>query len=133
MELALLEELHHRARQLDISASRYCDAVLAMAHGFTSPYLPDLDGYLAVTGDQLRRYAASQVCVGDGTQRIGPVQRIYVRADELLAIDVESRCGELGMPYTDYVRAILRVASGFRTDGAGQAEQSELQFEGVAS
>lgn len=133
VELALLEELHHHADQLGVSTSRYCDAVVAMAHGFVSPYLPDLDGYLAVTGEELRRYAASEVCAGDGAQRIGPVQRVYVRADESLAIDVESRCGELGMPYTDYVRALLRVAVGFRTDGSGHVEQSELQFEGVAS
>lgn len=133
LELALVEELKERAASLGLSLSRYCDAVLAMAHGFVSPYLPDLDGYLAVPGWELRSYAEAAIHAQHGVQRIGPVQRVYVRADEPLSLDVDNRCDLLDMSYADYLRAILRVAVGYPIDGSGQVEQSELQLGEVAS
>lgn len=133
VELSLLTELQERSAALGLSLSRYCDAVLATAHGFVSPYLPDLDGYMDVSGEELRDYAESAMEHGDGVVRNGPVHRLKMHADEPLAAEVAQRCGELEMPYTDYARALLRVAVGYPVDGSGQGTQTQLRFEGVAS
>lgn len=132
-ELVLIEELRERARVLELPLSRYCDAVLAMAHGFSSPYLPDLDGYLAVPVRGLRAYADRGIRADHGIQNMGPSGRVHVRADEPLAAQMDQRCEQLDMSYADYLRAILRVAVGFPTDGSAQVEQTEMQFAEVAS
>lgn len=133
VELALYQELQDRAAAMQIPLSRYVDAVMAEAFDFDTPYLPRLEGYMAVSGDELRRFRREVMVVEDGPTRRGPNRRLDVNADEPLAQKIEEQCTELGMPYTYFTRALLRVAVGHPVTGVDSPVQAELELQGAAS
>lgn len=114
LELALDAQLRGQADFLGVSYSGYLLLVLAEAHAWHGPYLPEVRHPLpiAVSADELRSRTSELTtddCLHGPT---GPTARRPIRADRELADQINTRARALDVGYTDYIRAVLREAAG---------------------
>lgn len=133
VEGPLRQELQRRADQMGVSLSAYADGILAVAHGFTNPWVVDVSAHLPVPVGDLRSYVDHGFKQQHGARR-RPSRKLWVRADRDLAVEIDARCSGHDVSYAEYVVAILRAAVGHPLDQADWPEQGALEFEGeVAS
>lgn len=112
----MLEDLKRQAEAIHSPLSTYMERVVALAHGFDSPFLPDpqlLPLPMVAKPEELRRHTEHidetqcvdlQPGVGRGAAKI--------QLDRALADRINARCDELDVAYAAYLRAVLRPAAG---------------------
>lgn len=114
LEPELDDVLHQGAAMVGISFGSYLRQILADAHGWTDDYLPALEQplQLALPQDELRRRTdalSADDCWGLPTPGL---PRRSITAEQQLGDIVDGRARGLGVPSTDYIRAVLRLALG---------------------
>ena len=129
LELPLDERLRDQADTLGVSYSGYLLLVLAEAHAWHGPYLPEVQHPLpiALSVDELR--TRTQELTTDECMRgaSGPTTRRPVRADRELADEINARARALDVGYAQYIRAVLREAAG-RTTPQRSVQESLLDL-----
>lgn len=132
LERPLVRDMEAAAAGLPISA--YLESVISDAHDYHGPYLPTTPLSLAVGHDELRARTAAIERSGD-LGPVGPAEYRTVRLDRPLANQINARCDELDIAYSDYLRAVLRIAHGHTPKSLRAAGvQDRLEFgRGVGS
>lgn len=125
----MLDGLKRQAEAIHSPLATYMERVVALAHGFDSPFLPDpqlLPLPIAAKPRELQQLTDRigehdcidlQPGVGRGTTKI--------QLDRALADRINARCDELDVAYTAYLRAVLRPAAGFTTDSVRRLHVQE--------
>lgn len=134
MEKALFDDLHQVAEAHGTARATLAAAIVAAAHGFTSPFVLDAEPMLRVSAEVLQEYRAQHLHPEHGALHPLPEKlRVPILVDDALADLVDQECDRLGMDYSAYIRSLLRRALGHSLDPAAGPAQGQLELEGVAS
>jgi len=119
LESPVRDALARQARDLHSPFATYVERVISLAHGFTSPFLPDPQLFplpIVSTPDELRRHT-SAIDVHECVPLTPGVDnaKAKVTLDRELADRINARCEELDVAYSAYLRAVLRPAAGYTT------------------
>lgn len=115
LELAVLQELQAQADLAEISLAQYLELILAKAHQYENEYLKEVEVLpSALPADRLRDLADSLERT-DMKGAAKPHARKCFFVDSALAEVIAKRCKALGVPYSEYVRAIFDGAAGLAT------------------
>lgn len=122
LEQESVDELRAQAEAAGLPLGTYVEQVVSQAHRYTGPYLDELDALPTSIPPARLRQATARL----GTLQCTPVKRVSppipVRLDKPLAEQLRERAAELHVYYTDYLRAVLRLAAGATASGSGQLE-----------
>lgn len=133
MEPQLHEDIVAQAEAGDLSVGGVIAAALAAALDYSSPYLPTLD-INPFDAPQLQEYVHDLLRPEHGDIRPGTrsIRASFV-VDAALADLVDEECERVGMDYSSFIRAVLRVGLGHPIDSTDWPAQGRLELEGVAS
>ena len=130
LEAAAADVLHDQAGSAGMYTVTYLDHVISHAHRYSGPYLQDI----SALPDDLRlerlRRAVPRISSQSCTPAQRPAPRLAVKIDAPLADRLKERARGLGVHYTDYLRAVLRLAAG--VSAAGDQLQWRLEEKGDA-
>lgn len=122
LEQESADELRAQADAAGLPLGTYVEQVVSQAHRYSGPYLEDLDTLPTSIPLARLRQATARL----GTKQCTPVSRtspaLVIKLDKPLADQLRQRAAELHVYYTDYLRAVLRLAAGATTSGSGQLE-----------
>ncbi len=123
LEFELVEDLRAQAAQVGMPLATYMEHVVAEAFAYDGPYLAGTNVLPEnVAAEQLRR-RASKLTRQKCTPPRHPNATYGIRLDQPLAEDVRTQADRLGVAYTSYLRAVLRVSAGHSaTQGSGQLD-----------
>lgn len=112
LESAAADILRDQAEHAGMYTVTYLDHVISHAHRYSGPYLQDV----SVLPEDLRlerlRRSVPRISTQSCTPAHQPAPRLFVKIDEPLADRLKERARGLGVHYTDYLRAVLRLAAG---------------------
>lgn len=122
LEAKYATELRNQAEAAGLPLGTYLEQVISQAHQYSGPYLEELDTLpTSIPLARLRR-ATSRL----GTRQCTPVSRtspaLVIKLDKPLAGALRQRASDLHVYYTDYLRAVLRLAAGGHSPNSGQPE-----------
>lgn len=122
LESKYTTELRRQADAAGLPLGTYLEQVISQAHRYSGPYLEELDTLpTSIPLARLRR-ATSRL----GTRQCTPVSRtspaLVIKLDKPLAAALRERASDLHVYYTDYLRAVLRLAAGAHPSSSGQLE-----------
>lgn len=105
-------ELREQASVLGVPYTTYLRQVLADAHGWTGDFLPgvELSAPISVKELQARTRRIRAEDCWPVTEPYLP--RANITVDQSLAHIINARADELDVPYSDYLRSVLRIATG---------------------
>ena len=122
LEQEWADELRAQASTAGLPLGTYLEQVISQAHRYSGPYLEDFD--TLPTSIPLARLRRATVRLR--TRQCTPVSRtspaLVVKLDKPLAEQLRDRAADLHVFYTDYLRAVLRLAAGATASGSGQLE-----------
>ncbi|WP_313536136.1 hypothetical protein [Arsenicicoccus bolidensis] len=131
----LLDALQLQADAVHLSLSSYLVLLLAQVHDYHGQYLAEVEAPLptAVTVDDLRRTVPYLPMDPRRTSvRVGEQQYTKtLRVDRPLADQIDHRCRELDLAYSEYFRGLFREAAGFPSpEAAGEQQAATISKEG---
>lgn len=134
LELPLVRDMSKAAAAAfgDMPFSMYAELVVSVAHGYHGPYLPDVGELpIAVERDELQRRTAGITWDAIRPGAVGPAEPHTIRLDRELADQINLRCEEMDLAYSDYLRVVLRTAHGHTLESLRAAGfQDEFNFDG---
>ena len=136
LEAPVLDGLKRQAQEIHSPLATYMERVIALAHGFDSPFLPDpqlLPLPIAAEPEDLQRQT-ERISEDDCIDLWPGVDRATAsfHLDRALADRINARCDELDVAYAAYLRAVLRPAAGFTTDSIRRLHVQEvLELDGT--
>lgn len=118
VEQAVDDRIAAFGSEAGLPTGTYAERIIALAHGFDSPFLRPLpfDLPAAVEADELREFV-EHVEPEQCTPMVPGVPSRFrlIRIDQALADRINRWCEQHGVDYGPYVRSILRRAAGFNT------------------
>ena len=117
LEAEVHAALQTQADRAGFPTGTYMERVIALAHNFESPFLPPPVEPLpvAVDVDELQAHVASLTVEDCSPPRASDLKIPLFRIDEALGERIYDWCDEQDVPYSSYVRSILRLAAGYRS------------------